>query len=613
MVFMSRWRRLKALEEEKKKIQKRSGAAEEFVTGRQENLKLCLSVLTLIMISAVVVIGTSQTLKVALFPLKSRTGLQPTRNRPLHVSKEGTAEHSWYETQFQKIPVIKDVVIMPEEILLLVAVPVGSSFASKEGLTCIFGARSSTKVIGIEYKLRRAAVRCEVPQEGLDELYRGVALDQVNGAESVLVEMSNLPNKFMTWNRLVFEILLTPADVVLFAKGVAKKQGQNLTTKDLRCMFDDLVETHVITAAQEVFRCQHPPSSMRQQLIGKKVTLKVNGTTLPSVAYYEFDAVSVDKELEGEDSNIDLRRSQMPEKKHLLCACTMIFNGAKFLKEWIVYHTHLGVERFFLYDNNSEDKLKDAVQMLSSYNVTRHPWPWVKTQEAGFSYCAQKAQQQCTWMMFTDVDEFLFPQSWISPLSHDLRTTTKDVGAAATKLPILTTLISDTVREQTSSRNKSLRRKVGQISFNCVDFGPSGLKEHPKEGVMQGYTCRVVKKQRHKSIVYLQAISKSLLNVVHHFSLQSSYRTILLPAEKAVINHYKYQAWEEFKAKFRRRVSAFVSDWKESKNLLSKDRTPGLGSQDIKPPNWEHMFCEVNDTALRDYARDTFGPVISWQ
>ncbi|KAL0327217.1 UNVERIFIED_CONTAM: Glycosyltransferase family 92 protein [Sesamum angustifolium] len=92
----------------------------------------------------------------------------------------------------------------------------------------------------------------------------------------------------------------------------------------------------------------------------------------------------------------------------------MVWNQAPAIREWIMYHSWLGVERWFIYDNNSDDGLDEVIQELDleNYNVTRHVWPWIKTQEAGFSHCAVRAKDECNWISFMDVDEyFYFPYS----------------------------------------------------------------------------------------------------------------------------------------------------------------------------------------------------------
>ena len=96
-----------------------------------------------------------------------------------------------------------------------------------------------------------------------------------------------------------------------------------------------------------------------------------------------------------------------------------------------------------------------------------------------------------------------------------------------------------------------------------------------------------------------------MVNSIHHFALRLGFRGKW--NKQVRVNHYKYQAWEEFKVKFRRRVSTYVVDWTKPVNMMSKDRTPGLGFGAVEPVGWKHMFCEVNDTLLRDTTRRWFG------
>uniref|UniRef100_A0ACD5W027 Uncharacterized protein n=1 Tax=Avena sativa TaxID=4498 RepID=A0ACD5W027_AVESA len=250
----------------------------------------------------------------------------------------------------------------------------------------------------------------------------------------------------------------------------------------------------------------------------------------------------------------------------------MVRNVSKFLREWVLYHAALGVDQFFLYDNGSQDDLQDQVAQLraAGIDISTVAWPWVKLQEAGLSHCAAVQQASCQWMAFIDVDEFIFSPDWIT-----LENPSKSM---------LETILS--VHPQT-----------GQIYFQCYDFGPSGQTAHPQEGVSQGYTCRLKGTLRHKSIVRLDAVAHSLQNSVHHFSLKSGFNTTW--TKLARINHYKYQAWAEFKVKFKRRVSAYVTDWADPVNLKSRDRAPGLGVDATEPVGWAERFCEVKDTLMQ--------------
>ncbi|MCL7022697.1 hypothetical protein MKW94_028168 [Papaver nudicaule] len=410
----------------------------------------------------------------------------------------------------------------------------------------------------------------------------------INSSDSVLessqLRLSESSKEIMLrWKFVVYESISTDTDVILFVKGVNNRQGINRPPSEFRCIFsninnnNDFVITEVISSYQEVFRCIKPENNatLFQETNKIKVSLEIRGgeRVVPSVAYYTPPAPSL------ADDN----------KKFLLCACTMVYNVAKFLREWVYYHSKIGVEKFILYDNGSDDNLDEVISKLreENYQVEKILWPWPKTQEAGFSHSATYANSTCTWMMYLDVDEFIFSPSWLHPSSSSTTS--------------IRSLLSS------ASFHGNHQRRVGQISINCYEFGPSEQRSNPVEGVTQGYTCRRKVESRHKSIVLLDGINTSLLNVIHHFELKQGYRNKRLSLDEMVINHYKYQAWSEFRLKFRRRVSAYVVDWKDGLNPNSKDRAPGLGFEPVEPKGWAHRFCDVHDTRLKMVAKEWFG------
>lgn len=259
-----------------------------------------------------------------------------------------------------------------------------------------------------------------------------------------------------------------------------------------------------------------------------------------------------------------------------MCVCTMTRNAAAVLREWVMYHAGIGVQRWFIYDNNSDDDIIAEIKYLErrGYNVSRHFWPWIKTQEAGFSNCAIRARNDCDWIAFIDVDEFYYIRSGES----------------------LTSII----------RNYTASAEIGEIRTPCHSFGPSGLRNRPRGGVTEGYTCRVILPERHKSILKPESMNATLINVVHHFHLKDGFTFADVDKEVMVINHYKYQVWEVFKEKFYRRVATYVADWQNDENVGSRDRAPGLGTRPVEPPDWAERFCEVNDTGLRDQVLEKF-------
>ena len=88
----------------------------------------------------------------------------------------------------------------------------------------------------------------------------------------------------------------------------------------------------------------------------------------------------------------------------------MVWNQARAMKEWVIYHAWLGVEKWYIYDNNSDDEIDDVVRELEvkGYNINRVVWPWIKSQEAGFSHCSLRAKEECKWVCLLMRCGFIF-------------------------------------------------------------------------------------------------------------------------------------------------------------------------------------------------------------
>lgn len=442
-----------------------------------------------------------------------------------------------------------------------------------------------------EYGDGRWIVRCPIPPVNYSAAVglRGRWNDR-EGIEWVVGKGDN--QSVQLWDMLAYEAVFDGEDIaVVFVKGLQLKSDRESEPTPFRCQFrkegeDYALTTKAITAAQEVIRCPLPPELKAKQWkdeevqVTVEITSKVPGRSHLTGMQHQL-VPSIAKLYQSNDKNNEMVRNK--ESKYKLCACTMVWNQAEFIREWVMYHAWLGVERWFVYDNNSDDELKEVITEMNveNYNVTRHAWPWIKSQEAGFSHCVLRARDQCQWVAFFDVDEFYnFPPP--KP-----RQNSSFVYRGPNALQVVVGNIS------------ARSRSVGEIRTDCHNFGPSGLKKSPVEGLMLGYTCRLKGLERHKSIVRPDAVDDSLLNQVHHFKLKKEFRRMNF--HRAVINHYKYQVWDIFKAKFYRRVSTYVADWQENQNENSRDRAPGLGTEAIEPPDWNKRFCEVWDTRLRDF------------
>ena len=55
-----------------------------------------------------------------------------------------------------------------------------------------------------------------------------------------------------------------------------------------------------------------------------------------------------------------------------LTLCAIAKNEGRYLQEWIEYHKMLGVEKFFIYDNESADNTREILQPYIDTNLVEY-------------------------------------------------------------------------------------------------------------------------------------------------------------------------------------------------------------------------------------------------
>ncbi len=105
------------------------------------------------------------------------------------------------------------------------------------------------------------------------------------------------------------------------------------------------------------------------------------------------------------------------KKTYDLAICAITRNDAAYLKEWVDFHVHQGVQRFYIYDNLSEDQpekaLKDyikkgVVEIIKWDNNHQTRPEWLDCQTGAYTDCAKNQKDTVKWCAFLDTDEFLF-------------------------------------------------------------------------------------------------------------------------------------------------------------------------------------------------------------
>jgi hypothetical protein len=116
-----------------------------------------------------------------------------------------------------------------------------------------------------------------------------------------------------------------------------------------------------------------------------------------------------------------------------LAFCAIFRNEARYLREWIEFHRLGGGERFYLYNNLSEDDYEDVLAPYVDAGIVQlRDWEnqvfdretleqaGAPGQCAAYHDCIERHTQAARWVAFIDVDEFLFSPT-LRPVSDVLR------------------------------------------------------------------------------------------------------------------------------------------------------------------------------------------------
>ena len=117
------------------------------------------------------------------------------------------------------------------------------------------------------------------------------------------------------------------------------------------------------------------------------------------------------------------------QKKYNVSICAIFKNEAPYLREWIEFNHIVGIDHFYLYNNNSEDDYLSVLQpYIESGLVTLINWPHKQKQMECYMACIDEYASETKWLGFVDIDEFVVPKSTNS-IYEFLKPFEKKVGA----------------------------------------------------------------------------------------------------------------------------------------------------------------------------------------
>jgi len=214
--------------------------------------------------------------------------------------------------------------------------------------------------------------------------------------------------------------------------------------------------------------------------------------------------------------------------EHQLAACLMFKDSAGYLEEWICFHLEMGIDHFYLYDNESSDHYRDVIEpFIRAGQITLHTWPGVAQMLPVFEHCLETYRHRSRWMVFLDDDEFLFP-------------------AEEENLPAVLTRYHD----------------YAGVTACWLLFGSSGNQTRPSGLVTTNYRMRAARVNEHgKCIVQPAKVTKpwALGHAFHRMPgetiVDEKFEPIygLFPdnpsANVLCVNHYISKSLEEMRAK----------------------------------------------------------------
>lgn len=116
------------------------------------------------------------------------------------------------------------------------------------------------------------------------------------------------------------------------------------------------------------------------------------------------------------------------ECKYRVSICGIFKNEAPFLKEWVEYHLMVGIDHFYLYNNNSEDNYMDVLSPYIERGIVEVKlWVQNHAQMSAYKDFYDNKRNETFWVSFLDIDEFIclrkvfYSKNWKANFNHNLK------------------------------------------------------------------------------------------------------------------------------------------------------------------------------------------------
>ncbi|PAW92674.1 hypothetical protein CKK33_03855 [Mucilaginibacter sp. MD40] len=218
---------------------------------------------------------------------------------------------------------------------------------------------------------------------------------------------------------------------------------------------------------------------------------------------------------------------------YYLSICCIIKDENSYLKEWMEYYIKIGVEHFFLYDNESVEPVQLALKRLGlAKYATITVIKGISRQQDAYDHCLWRYGFKSRWIAFVDMDEFIVPKVTKGNLPLFL----KDFEA------------------------------YGGLGINWLVFGSGGIKEKSERPQLETFIWRSGENfdvNNHiKSIVQPKYARRSMNPHAFfyrrgYFCVNENFKRLTneispLSVNKIQVNHYYCRSLDEYQEKIKR-------------------------------------------------------------
>ena len=210
---------------------------------------------------------------------------------------------------------------------------------------------------------------------------------------------------------------------------------------------------------------------------------------------------------------------------HMLSITAIMKNEGPYLKEWLDFHILVGVEKFYLYDNESTDDTKEILKPYIDKGIVDYIyWPGKSQQQPAYTDTFNKHANDTKWMAIIDLDEFLVAKDYDNIVDY----------------------------------LKTLPKNFAQLVIGWEQYGSSGHIHKPKGLVVENFKYHAAKSWGVKSIVNPRLVYETLNPHTHEvagFTIDENGKKLgridqtenrNITTHKIRVNHYVTKSYDEY-------------------------------------------------------------------